>query len=123
MADHGAVVRRICAALPAVEERPSHGHPAWFVRGGRQFATYHARHHDVDRPHVWCAAPPGAQEALVAERPEVFFRPPYVGHRGWLGVYLDAGLSEDELEGLLIEARRTVCPPHLLAEEDAAPRR
>lgn len=114
-----AAVRRICLALPSATERPSHGHPSWFVEGKRQFATYHGSHHDVARPHVWCAAPPGAQESLSAERPEQFFRPPYVGHRGWLGVYLDTGLGESELERLLFEAYRTVCPPRLLARQEA----
>lgn len=116
------VVRRICLSLPAVEQRQSHGRPAWFVRRGRQFAAFHPTHHDVARPHLWSAAPPGAQEALVAERPEAFFRPPYVEHRGWLGVFLDAGLSERELEGLLIEAHRQACPPRLRAALDAAAR-
>ncbi len=113
-------VRRICLALPSVTERLSHGHPAWFVGSKRQFAAYHESHHDVERPHLWCAAPLGAQEALVAGRPERFFRPPYVGHRGWLGMYLDDRVSESELEGLLFEAYRTVCPPRLLARLEEA---
>lgn len=58
----------------------------------------------------------------MAERPEAFFRPPYVGHRGWLGVFLDAGLSERELEGLLIEAHRQACPARLRAALDATAR-
>ena len=112
------VVREICLSFPDVEERLSHGHPAWFVRGRRQFAAFHPAHHDNVRPHVWCAAPAGAQAGLVADRPDVYFRPPYVGHRGWLGVYLDAGLGREELEGLLVEAYRSVAPPRLLAQFD-----
>ncbi len=114
------LVRRFCLSFPEVEERPTHGHPGWFVRGRKLFATYHASHHDVGRPHLWCASPLGAQEALVAAQPDTYFRPPYVGHRGWLGVYLDSGLSQAALEGLLVEAYRTVCPPRLLAEFDAS---
>lgn len=112
-------VRGLCLAFPEVEERLTHGHPGWFVRGKKLFATYHASHHEVARPHLWCAAPSGAQEALVGAQPELYFRPAYVGHRGWLGVYLDGGLSEATLEGLLVEAYRAVCPPRLLAEFDA----
>lgn len=119
MTDPLAVVRRACLSLPEVEERQSHGRPAWFVRGGRQFAAFHPTHHENRRPHLWCAAPPGAQQALVAERPEAFFVPPYLGHRGWLCVYLDAGLTERELEGLLIEAHRVASPPRLRAALDA----
>ncbi len=113
-------VRRVCQSFPEVEERLSHGHPAWFVRGKKQFASYHESHHDVQQPHLWCAAPAGAQEALIAANPGAYFRPPYVGHRGWLGVYLDADVSPSELQGLLTEAYRAVCPPKLLAEFDQA---
>lgn len=114
------VVRSICLLFPDVEERPSHGHPAWFIRGNRQFATFHSAHHDVSRPHLWCAAPPGAQEALVARDPATYFRPPYVGHRGWVGVYLDTGADSSEIEGLLIEAFRSVAPAKVLAQFDRA---
>ena len=113
------VVRDICLTFPNVEERLSHDRPAWFIRGKGQIAAFHPTHHDNVRPHLWCAAPVGAQAALVADRPEVYFRPPYVGHRGWLGVYLDAGVGREELEGLLIEAFRSVAPPRLLAQFDA----
>jgi hypothetical protein len=81
-------LRRLCLALPETTERLSHGEPTWFVRGRTTFVTYADHHHD-DRLAFWCAAQPGVQEALVASAPERFFRPPYVGHRGWLGVYLD----------------------------------
>lgn len=110
-----SIVRSICNSLPETEERLSHGHPAWFVRGKKQFATYYARHHGETKPHIWCAAPPGAQEALVAAQPEVYFRPKYVGHRGWLGVYLDGGIDRQTLEGLLTEAFLAVSPASLRA--------
>ncbi len=83
-------LREICLALPETIERQSHGEPAWFHRGRRQFATFADHHHD-DRVAFWCAAPPGAQEAVLARDPARYFRPPYVGGRGWLGVWLDVG--------------------------------
>ncbi len=93
-------------ALPGVTEKLSHGEPAWFVRG-KQFANTADHHHD-DRLSVWIAAPPGAQEDMVAEDPKLYFRPPYVGHRGWLGVYLDVkGLDWDDL-GRVIEVGHQV---------------
>lgn len=73
--------------MGGVIEKLSHGEAAWFVHG-RQFATTADHHHD-DRLAVWLAAGPLVQEDLVADDPTHFFRPPYVGHRGWLGVYLD----------------------------------
>ena len=75
-----------------------------------------AGHHDNDFAHLWCAAPPGAQEALVASEPETFFRPPYVGHRGWLGVRLDGDIDWDEMAELLTDAYRTVAPKTLAAK-------
>ena len=66
-------VRRICLALPGAEERTSHGSPAFFV--GRQFVMlWPDGHHDNQFPHLWCAAPPGAQEELTSTEPDRFFR-------------------------------------------------
>ncbi len=107
-----ARLRGLCLALPEVEERLSHGEPAWFVRGKRLFVTFAERHHD-DRVACWCAAPPGAQEALVAHQPERFFRPPYVGQRGWLGIYLDVPVAWDEVEELVRDAYLAVAPKRL----------
>jgi hypothetical protein len=111
-------LRRLCLALPETTERLSHGEPTWFVRGKKTFVTYADHHHD-DRLSFWCAAPAGAQEALVASDPERFFVPPYVGGRGWLGVYLDVPADWDEIADLVADAYRMVAPKRLLAELDA----
>src|ERR671939_832317 len=108
-------LRGLCLALPEVTERLSHGEPAWFVRGRVSFVTYADHHHD-DRLAFWCAAPPGAQAALVAANPERFFVPPYVGRRGWLGVRLDVPVDWDEIAELVEDAYRAVAPKRLLAE-------
>lgn len=84
-------LREICASLPDVSDRMSHGEIAWFVGSGRkarQFASTWDHHHD-DRNGVVMAAPPGAQERLISDDPTRYFRPPYVGSKGWVGVYLD----------------------------------
>src|SRR5580700_3410865 len=112
-------VRAICLALPGATERLSHGSPAFYA--GKQFVVLWADgHHDHHFPHLWCAAPAGAQEGLVALAPDRFFRPPYVGSRGWLGVRLDRGIDLDELNTLCLEAYRTVASKKLLALLDAA---
>ena len=108
-------LRAICLALPEVTEKLSHGEPTWFVR--RTFVTYADHHHD-DRLAFWCAAPPGAQEALVAAHPERYFRPPYVGVRGWLGVFLDVPVDWDEITELVEDAYREVAPAKLVARLD-----
>jgi hypothetical protein len=113
-------LRRICLALPEVEERLSHGEPTWFVQGKRTFVTYADHHHD-DRLAFWCAAPEGAQEVLVASDPGRFFRPPYVGVRGWLGVYLDVPVDWPLIEELVRDAYRTVAPKRLVSAMEAQP--
>ena len=89
-ADLAEQMRAICLALPEVTERLSHGAPTWFVRDKKSFVTLWADgHHDDHFPHLWCAGLPGAQQELTAGEPDRFFRPPYVGGRGWIGVRLD----------------------------------
>lgn len=111
-------LRRLCLALPETTERLSHGEPTWFIQGKKTFVTYANHHHD-DRLAFWCAAPDGAQEILVASAPERFFRPPYVGQRGWLGVRLDvAGVDWGQIADLVTDAWRTVAPKRLLARLD-----
>jgi hypothetical protein len=100
-------VRAICAALPDVTERPSHGSPTWFVKG-RTFVMFHDDHHGDGRLALWCAAPEGAQEMLIEAVPEHYFRPPYVGHRGWVGVRLDRALGWEEIAGVIEDAHETV---------------
>ena len=113
-------VRAICSAFPGVTEKLSHGAPAFSA--GKQFVQLWADgHHDHTFPHLWCAAPPGAQDDLVAAEPDRFFRPPYVGHRGWIGVRLDRRPRWRQIEDVIEDAYRTVAPKKLLAELDAAP--
>ena len=111
-------VRQLCLALPETTERLSHGEPTWFVRDKNVFVMYANHHHD-DRVGFWCAAPAGAQQALVATEPERFFRPPYVGHRGWLGVWLDVPVDWTEIADLIADAYRMIAPKRLLAALDA----
>jgi hypothetical protein len=112
-------LRAICLAFPEVTERPSHGAPTWFARDKSSFVTlWLDGHHDNTFPHLWCAAPPGAQEALVAAEPGMFFRPPYVGGRGWLGVRLDGAVDWGEIAELCEDAYRAVAPKRLVAQLD-----
>ncbi len=105
-------VRAICLRLPEVTERLSHGSPAFFV--GKQFAMlWPDGHHEHDFPHLWCAAPMGIQEELLAASPDRYFRPPYVGSRGWVGMRLDAEVDWDEVAELCLEAYRLIAPSRL----------
>ena len=106
-------VREVCIGLPEVTERLSHGSPTWFVRGKKTFVMYLNDHHGDGRLALWCAAPEGMQHALVAGDPESYFVPPYVGHRGWIGVRLDRALPWDEIAGAIEDAWLTVAPKRL----------
>jgi predicted DNA-binding protein (MmcQ/YjbR family) len=114
-------LRRLCLALPRASERLSHGEPTWFVDGKRTFVMFSDHHHD-DRLACWCAASPLAQRAHIDSQPQGYFYPPYVGHRGWLGVYLDVPVDWDELAEHVLEGYRLVAPKRALAELDARER-
>ena len=112
-------LRAICGALPEVTERLSHGAPTWFVRDKKAFVTLWADgHHDNHFPHLWCAAGPGEQESLVASASDRFFRPPYVGHRGWIGIRLDGEVDWAEIGELCADAYRAIAPARLAAQLD-----
>lgn len=100
-------------------ERLSHGEPTWFVRGKKTFVMMDTNHHDSGHIAIWCAAPPGVQSQLVDEEPTRFFVPPYVGHRGWLGVRVDVAADWDEVAAIIADAYRCVAPAKLAAQLDA----
>jgi hypothetical protein len=108
-----AKVRTACLALPETSERPSHGGPAFFIRDKKCFVMFLNDHHDDGRLAIWCAAPDEVQVEMVESDPERFFRPPYVGHRGWLGVQLP-GIDVAELNAICREAFITIAPKTLV---------
>ena len=103
-----AQLRAIRETLPDTNERASHGAPSFFYKDKRCFLNLWDNHHADGRLAIWCAAPAGAQEFLVGADPEKFFRPPYVGHRGWLGVMLHGTVDWDEIAGIVEDAYATV---------------
>ena len=102
-------LRRICLPYPEASEEGGVGDPTFKVRG-KIFAM---RHPHEGRPSMWCKAPPGIQEALVSTSPERFFRPPYVGHRGWVGAWIDGEPDWDEIAELIDESYRMTVPKRL----------
>ena len=112
-------LREICLALPEVTERLSHGTPTWFVRDKSVFVQFWQHgHHQDDFPHLWCAAPAGVQQDLIETEPERFFRPPYVGGRGWIGVRLDVDVDWDEIADICKDAYLVIAPKRLAAALD-----
>ncbi len=101
-------LRQICLALPEAKEKLSHGEPTWFAGKGKVFAMLDDHHHGAAHLSVWLPQPFGAQEALIGSDPERFFRPPYVGVSGWVGVVLDTGPDWDAVAALVREAYLSV---------------
>ena len=66
-------------------------------------------HHNDGHIAVWIPAAQGVQAALVKTAPATFFRPPYVGVRGWVGIELDA-ISDEELASHIREAWGMIAP-------------
>lgn len=106
-------VRKLCMKLPEANEKISHGEPTWFAGKGKVFAMIDGHHHDSPHLSVWLPQPLGAQEALIDADPERFFRPPYVGVSGWVGVVLDTKPQWGVVEGLIREAYAHVAGPRL----------
>lgn len=111
-------VRAICTELPEVEERESHSAPTWFVRK-RVITHFWDDHHGDGRLALWLPAAAGVQTDLVDEEPDRFFVPPYVGHRGWVGVRLDVDVDWEEVRQIVTDAYRQVAPKTLARRLDA----
>jgi hypothetical protein len=114
---HVERVRRICLALPGATEKLSHGEPTFFVK--KVFAMCSNNHHNDGRIAVVIPAAIGIQEMLIERSPQKFYRPPYVGGAGWVGIELPR-VSDKELAFHIHAAWRLIAPKKLQAEYDAA---
>src|SRR5262245_28900105 len=112
-------LRKLCLSLPEATEKLAWGEPTWRVKD-RLFAQLDDHHHGADHLAVWLPAPLGEQEAMIFTDPKRFFRPPYVGHRGWVGVRIDGRPDWAAVASLVQQAYRQVAPPRLREAIDAA---
>jgi hypothetical protein len=103
-------VRKICLALPGASEKFSHGEPTFFVK--KVFAMCSTNHHNDGHFAVVVPAAIGVQEMLIERAPEKFYRPPYVGGAGWVGIELNR-VSDEELAFHIQEAWRLIAPKKL----------
>ena len=116
-----ARLREICGAFPEVAETGGVGSPSFKVRD-KIFAMRHAlRLPSGERPSMWCKARRGVQEMLVGSAPARFAVPPYVGHHGWVAIFLDGDVDWEELTDLVEESYRMTAPKRLVARFDAMP--
>ena len=112
-------LREICLAFPEATEQVFGGHttPTFRVRD-KIFVMYHEDRNDGGKltgTSIWCKAPPGAQEIFVGSDPERFYRPPYVGPKGWIGFVLDVKPIDWTLvEDLARDSYRMTAPKRLI---------
>jgi len=95
-------LRRLCLAMPEAVEKISHGEPTFFTPK-RVFAMFSNNHHGDGHVAVWLPAGDGVQEALIEEAPQIYYRPPYVGSSGWIGVEMSR-VDDVQLGALIREA-------------------
>ena len=109
-------LRKICLALPEVEEKPFGGHtaPAFRVREKLFVMT------SEDGTTMNCKGAPGVQQALIAGEPEKFFVPRYTGKNGWIGIRLDVDQDWDEIAELVEESWRRTAPKRVVTQFDGA---
>jgi len=109
-------LRELCMKFPEANERLSHGEPTWFAGKGKVFAMLDNHHHDSPHLSVWLPQPLGVQEALIDADADRFFRPPYVGASGWIGIVLDTEPDWTAIAALVHDAYVYVAKPKLLAQ-------
>jgi predicted DNA-binding protein (MmcQ/YjbR family) len=114
-------LRKICLALPEANERVSHGEPTWFAGKGKVFAMLDNHHHGSAHLSAWLPMLPGVQQSLLRADPQRFFKPPYVGAKGWIGVVLDTAPDWKQVKQLVRDAYGFVASAKLRAELAGAP--
>lgn len=107
-----ARLRSICLALPEAAEKEAWGDPTFRVRD-KIFAM---EKRGDGRVSVWCKAAPGSQAILVGADPALFFVPPYVGSKGWIGMRLDAKPDWNEVTAIVRRSYRLTAPKRLAAQ-------
>ena len=107
-------LRAICLAFPESIEAGGVGDPSFKVRE-KIFAMQHRVN---ERMSMWCKARPGAQDVLVGSDPERYFVPPYVGHHGWVGVWLEGEIDWEIVSDLVEESYRMTAPKRLTLQHD-----
>lgn len=66
-------------------------------------------HHNDGRIAVWLPAAPGMQPLLIKQNPKTYYRPPYVGVRGWIGIEL-GNIDDEDLAVHIHEAWQMIAP-------------
>lgn len=85
-----ARLSKLALALPEANETISHGSPGWQIAGKKFFAYFRNNHHGDGIISVCVkTSGPEEQEMLIEAEPDVYYRPAYIAHQGWIGMHLD----------------------------------
>jgi len=104
-------VRQICLLLPEAYEKEAWGGPTFRVNRGKMFVMYVDNHHNDGIIGIWCNAPLGAQAMLIDLDPKRFFKPPYMGPSGWIGMRLDTPRVDwKEVRSIIEDGYRMALP-------------
>ncbi|NIJ07045.1 hypothetical protein FHS31_000627 [Sphingomonas vulcanisoli] len=111
-------LRAIALALPHAAEKLSHGQPVFFIEKGKLFAQYwHDHHHDDASAVMVKLSGIEEQEMLIDLDPELYYRPAYIGHSGWIAIRTDVmGTDWDMIADKVAASWRNVAPAKLLRE-------
>jgi hypothetical protein len=112
-------LRAICLALPEATEKIAWSEPTFRVGPTKMFAMFTNNHHGDGRVALWCKAPPGAQEILVGADPQRFFVPPYVGHKGWIGMRLEGKVDWTAVADIVKDSYLMTAPKKIVARLQA----
>ena len=109
-------LRKLCLSLPETHEVEAWGEPTFRIKGGKIFAMYASakNQHGAGRDSVWIKATKDNQELMIRSKPDRFFKPPYVGPSGWVGVYLDKSPDWNEVLELLRDGWQQIVPKKML---------
>jgi hypothetical protein len=72
---------------------------------GKRFGWCLEDHHGDGRLALNCRVPSGTNELFATSAPEKFHIPKYLGHRGWVGIWLDLRkIDWSQVEAVLVES-------------------
>jgi hypothetical protein len=105
----------ICSTFPETTIEVLREHIAIRIRK-KIYAYYLFDHHGDGKIAIWCKSTMSDQQQLIRDDPEVFFKPPYVGPRGWVAMRIDTHhVDWNTVKELALRAYQEAAPRKLAA--------
>jgi predicted DNA-binding protein (MmcQ/YjbR family) len=97
-------LRKICLALPGVEESTMHGHPVFRIKD-KSFCIWHG---PDGEPSIALKVAKTEQSIFLEDKR--FFRTPYIGQHGWISLRAEGRLNWTEIKELVAGSYRLAAP-------------